>query len=144
MNLNILTERIANNDKLVLDVKYQIQNLEEELYKTSIWKNLQEAKAILRETEESIQKEKEITINLMLEKGLKKVQMLDRSFCLKESPWALKVIDENNIPLNYFIEKISKQLDKTAVKEAIKRWEIIPWACIEKSYSLLIKFTKDE
>ena len=144
MNLNVLTERIATNDKMILDIQYQIKNLEEELYNTTLWKNIQEAKAILNETRLSIEKEKEITMEIMLEKWLKKVEMFDRVFTLKESPWAIKVTDENLIPEKYFVEKVSRQLDKAKLKEWIKDWDIVPWANIEKSYSLIIKFKNDD
>ena len=52
---------------------------------------------------------------------------------------AVEIINEQAIPQEFMKEKITTAPDKTAIKEALKNWQEIPWATIITKQNLQIK-----
>lgn len=52
---------------------------------------------------------------------------------------AVLIQDEAMIPTEYWKEKVTKSVDKTMIKEAIKSWKEVAWAVIEERQNLQIK-----
>lgn len=52
---------------------------------------------------------------------------------------SVEIINEQAIPQEFMKEKITTAPDKTAIKEALKNWQEIPWATIITKQNLQIK-----
>lgn len=52
---------------------------------------------------------------------------------------SVSIADESKIPAEFWKEKITKSVDKIAIKEAIKWWKEVAWATIEIKQNLQIK-----
>jgi 5-methylcytosine-specific restriction endonuclease McrBC GTP-binding regulatory subunit McrB len=81
---------------------------------------------------------KQHIIEGMLANWIKSVDFVNQKVTVKTNPGSVNVIDEWLIPTLYVKEKITKSVDKTAIKNAIKEWKEVPGAEIVQSYSLVI------
>lgn len=128
------------NSKLTLTQLASMEiDLKEELYNSELWKSLKSVEKEIFEIQDWIKQQENQIKDLMIQNDVKKIELNDKIFTLKKSPWALSIEDENVIPLNYFIEKTTRSVDKKAVKEAVENWLLtVPWVEIKHSYSLLI------
>lgn len=81
---------------------------------------------------------KEFIEKWLQEAWIKSIETDHQKFTLKKSAWSIKVINEDEIPNSYFKEKVTKQLDKKALKEWLNMWDVVPGAEIEYKYSLLV------
>lgn len=52
---------------------------------------------------------------------------------------AVEITNENALPKEFIKEKITTAPDKTAIKEALKNWQEVPWASIITKQNLQIK-----
>lgn len=58
---------------------------------------------------------------IMLDNDMKEISMLDgTTIALHFTPWALVVEDESVVPEEFWKEKTTRSVDKTALKEAVK------------------------
>jgi len=73
--------------------------------------------------------------------GITEITANDKTFAikLKQNPESVKIDDETAIPPDYFIEKISKTLDKTLVKKSIKEGATVPGCHLERGTRLDIR-----
>jgi hypothetical protein len=81
---------------------------------------------------------KQNIIDWLLNVWIKSIEFNHQKVSLRKSPWSIKVINEESIPSDYFKEKVVKQLDKKMLKEWLNTWDVVPWATIEYSYTLLV------
>lgn len=58
---------------------------------------------------------------------------------LKTNPKRVEVLDESAIPVYFFDEKVTLQLDKVAVKQAVARGEFVPGVEIVQDIKLSVK-----
>jgi len=72
--------------------------------------------------------------------GITEITANDKTFAikLKQNPESVKIDDEAVIPPDYFVEKVSKSLDKTLVKKAIKDGAAVPGCHLERGTRLVI------
>lgn len=52
---------------------------------------------------------------------------------------SVEILNENALPKEFIKEKITTAPDKTAIKEALKNWQEVPWASIKINNNLQIK-----
>jgi predicted transcriptional regulator len=77
----------------------------------------------------------------MVRCGISEITANDKTFAikLKQNPESVKVEDETAIPASYFVEKVSRSLDKTLVKAAIKNGAEVPGCHLERGTRLEIR-----
>lgn len=62
-------------------------------------------------------------------------------FCIQlaENPWSVVIEDATLLPAEFFVEKISYQVDKNKLKELLKNGECIEGARLQRTKRLIIK-----
>ena len=141
---NLTTQWIVDNYSLLrkdqlrlqLDIEYKKEELESlDLYK--------EIKSMERNLSELGKKEKElmkIGKQLLLSNWIKKFEALDGKVVqLNKLPPKLLIVEEDNIPEEYYTTKTTISIDKKTLKDHIKNWVIIDWCYISEDFRLVIK-----
>lgn len=66
--------------------------------------------------------------------GISEITANDKTFSIKlrQNPESVKVDDEAAIPAAYFVEKVTKSVDKAAIKAAIKSGAEVPGCHVER------------
>lgn len=116
---------------------WELLKMQQELMQSELRLKIQDKKKEISDMENAIDDKRDYIMRKLQEQGIKSIEFTNQKVTLKKSPWSVKVIDENEIPDNYFKEKVSKQLDKKMLKEWLAMWDVVPWAKIEYTYSLL-------
>lgn len=117
----------------------QIKELEETIHQSAEWENLQELKTSMQEIETKENSMRETAKNHMLEKDLKKIELLNgMTVQLDATPGALIIEDESKVPDEYWKEKTTRAVDKTKLKADIKEGVYVEWVSIEKDYKFKI------
>jgi len=70
--------------------------------------------------------------------NISKVKGKILSLVIKKNPVSVLVKDEKIIPENYFIINTTRQVSKTAIKEAIENGQVVPGAELTQTISLKI------
>ena len=138
MNIQIVWDSIYDLTLQISDIKLDIAYKERELSESKLAIEIRELAKKKRELSNNIEERKGNIKESMLNSWLKSMEFEHQKVTLKKSPWSVKVLDENEIPETYKKEKITISLDKKKIKDGIVNWDIIPWAQIEYSYSLII------
>lgn len=112
-----------------------------ELKQSPIYLELQELKnkqELVTRKEEEIRNEAK---QIMLEKGVKKLTMLDGTeIQLNATPGAIVIEDEGKVPEKYWKEKTTRSIDKIALKKDFNSGvPLDPSIYIESTYNLVIK-----
>lgn len=73
--------------------------------------------------------------------GISEITANDKTFAIKlrQNPESVKIEDETAIPASYFVEKVSRNLDKALVKAAIKNGAEVPGCHLERGTRVEIK-----
>lgn len=58
---------------------------------------------------------------------------------VRKCPASVEILDEGYIPEAYWAEKVTRSLDKTAIKEAIKAGEYVPGAALVQREKVSVK-----
>lgn len=112
-----------------------------ELKQSPLYLELQEMKhklEVVNRKEEYIRNEAK---QIMLEKWVKKLTMLDGTeIQLNATPWSIVIEDESKVPEKYWKEKTTKSIDKITLKKDFNSGvELDPSIYIESTYNLVIK-----
>jgi len=119
-------------------LSWQVLELERELAETDIAKKIVAKRREIIEIQKKEEEIKTVIKEWMLAQDIKSVEYTNQKVTLKKSPWAIKVLNEDDIPGWYFNEKVVKSLDKKMLKEWLNLWDIVPWAILNYTYSLVI------
>lgn len=125
-----------------LTLKNELNQAEEALKKSPEYIKVQE----LSKTLQGLNKE-EIELNvkwkeLMIATWAKKIESIAGAVVqLNKKPWKLIIESEDDIPGEYIKTKTTTSVDKTALKKALKEWEIYDWVYIEEDFTFVCKFT---
>lgn len=85
---------------------------------------IMEMKKALFENQKKESELREQGKQIMLNNDMKEISMLDwTTISLHFTPWALVVEDDSVIPDEFWKEKTTRDVDKTALKKAISEWK---------------------
>lgn len=135
-----LEERMAINESEMktksVNYGFYIKNLEgqNEVIKSEI-DRLTELK---RRNELNIDRLKGIVANTLLTFNVERIDDPLLKLSLRKSQ-SIRIIDETRIPSDFFKEKVTRTVDKTAIKEAINKDQVVSGAELEIKYNLQIK-----
>jgi len=108
--------------------QWHIAKMEAELKETELYKKIQEWKKWLSTLEEQIEAAKMLVLQKLKDMWIKKIETDHQRITIWKTPWAINVINEAEIPDNYFKEKVERKLDKKALKEWLNLWDVVPGA----------------
>lgn len=138
MNLQTLWNELYNSQIIQANLNLELLNMKKELAETELYKSIQAKEREIIELENNTKENKQNIIDWLLKVWVKSIEFMNQKVSLRKSPWSIKVINEDSIPSDYFKEKVVRQLDKKMLKEWLNAWDVVPWATIEYSYSLLV------
>lgn len=119
-------------------LQLEVQKMEQALHETPEWKALESKKADLANYTAMEENAKEVILRGMLDNNLKVLEFSNQRFTVKTNPPSVKVIDEELIPAEYKVEKVTVSVDKRKIKDAIQNGWIVDWAELDCSHTLLI------
>lgn len=89
--------------------------------------------------EKNIDKLKESLKLAMIETGKEKIKTDLFNITVANNPAAVKVLDEEKIPREYFVVKTSETLNKTLLKDILKSGQAVEGVTLEQGKGLRIK-----
>lgn len=100
-----------------------------------------ELRRLKRESESQELTLREQGKQILIDSWMKEFTTLDgTTVALQFTPWALVIGESANVPPEYFREKTTVEVDKTAIKKAIGEWiDFWPDIYIQKEAKLVIK-----
>lgn len=119
-------------------LQIEVQKAEQELHSSPEWKALEEKKAMLATMNEQEELAKQAITEWMIANNLKVIEFTNQRFTLKTNPPSVKILDEEIIPAEYKVEKVTVSVDKKKIKDAIKNGGIVEWAELDCTHSLVI------
>lgn len=122
-----LGDKLDNSQRVVLELNGKADTLDKEI------KRLQDKKRAFLNSADRL---KSLMQNAIISSGKTKIKTDLFSFFIRESE-ALSIADEDNIPRQFL--RIKKEVDKVAIKKAIKDGEEIDGCYIVKNRSLGVK-----
>ena len=125
-----IVNQIIENTKKNWELRTLLDDKEKEYHQSKLYLEIEKLKSdlLLGETNENSLREQ--AKQEMLNRNLKVIKLFNgMTVQLNESPWAIKIEDEKNIPEEYWKEKITKSIDKIKLKEDIydflsKQWSM--------------------
>lgn len=138
MDLNTYWENLWTIQNNVGSLNLALASKLEALHQTKEWVEVEELKSKLALEQQKEEEAKQHIIEGMLAKWIKSVDFVNQKVTVKQSAGSVNVIDETLIPALFVKEKITKSVDKVAIKNAIKDGKDVPGAEIVQSYSLVI------
>lgn len=116
----------------------EVEKAEKALQQTEEWKLLEEKKKELAQYTTMEENAKDSILNWMLANNLKVLEFSNQRFTVKNNPPSVKIIDEEVIPAEYKVEKVTISVDKKKIKDAIQNGWIVDWAELTCTHSLVI------
>lgn len=138
MDLNTYWESLWTIQNNIGSLNLALASKLEALHQTKEWIEVEELKSKLAIEQQKEEEAKQHIIEGMISKWIKSVDFVNQKVTVKTNPGSVNVIDEGLIPTLYVREKITKSVDKTAIKNAIKEWKEVPWAELVQTYSLVV------
>lgn len=138
MDLNIYWENLWTIQNNVGSLNLALASKLEALHQTKERVEVEELKSKLALEQQKEEEAKQHIIEGMITKWIKSVDFVNQKVTVKQSAGSVNVIDETLIPSLFIKEKITKSVDKIAIKNAIKEGKEVPGAEIVQSYSLVI------
>ena len=138
MDLNTYWESLWTIQNNVGSLNLALASKLEALHQTKEWVEVEELKSKLALEQQEEEEAKQHIIEGMITKWIKSVDFVNQKVTVKQSAGSVNVVDETLIPSLFIKEKITKSVDKVAIKNAIKEWKDVPGAEIVQSYSLVI------
>lgn len=135
-----LVNQIISLSATKSQIASQIRDLEETIHQSAEWGKLQELKKTLEYAEIQENEMRESAKNQMIEKDLKKIELMNgMTVQLDATPGALVIEDESKVPEEYWSKKIVSMVDKKKLKADIKEGVFVEGVSIEKDYKFVIK-----
>ena len=119
-------------------LQLEVQKAELALHETEEWKTLEAKQKELAQYTQMEEQAKDFILEWMLNNNLKVIEFTNQRFTVKTNPPSVKIIDEELIPAEYKVEKVTVSVDKKKIKDAIKNWGIVDGAELDCSHSLVI------
>lgn len=119
-------------------LQLEVQKAEQALHETEEWKLLEAKKAELAQYTALEENAKSSILDGMLANNLKVLEFDNQRFTVKTNPPSVKIINEDLIPAEYKVEKVTVSVDKKKIKDAIKNGGIVEWAELDCTHSLLV------
>lgn len=117
-----------------IDYGFIIKNFDDEL--DIIDKEIKRLTELKKQKKNTQDRLKETLTNAMLEFGIEKIKGETFQLSFRESE-SVEITDETLIPLDY--QRVKMEVDKVAIKKAIKNNEFVPGAELIKKQNLQIK-----
>jgi hypothetical protein len=70
--------------------------------------------------ERRIEQARKLALRLMENVGIKKMQLPEGTFSLANAPQTVQIVDEEQIPAEFWKEKVTRSVDRKALKEALQ------------------------
>lgn len=138
MDLNTYWENLWTIQNNIGSLSLALASKQEALHQTKEWMEVEELKSQLALEQQKEEEAKQHIIEGMLANWIKSVDFVNQKVTVKTNPGSVNVINEGLIPTLFVKEKITKSVDKIAIKNAIKEWIEVPWAELVQTYSLVI------
>lgn len=138
MDLNTYWESLWTIQNNIGSLNLTLASKLEALHQSKEWLEVEELKSQLALEQQKEEDAKQHIIDGMLANWIKSVDFVNQKVTVKQSAGSVNVVDETQIPALFIKEKITKSVDKVAIKNAIKEWKEVPGAEIVQSYSLVI------
>lgn len=124
-----------------MDLQNDISIFQKNIEDSDDYVMLQECKQKLKNLEEQEAQLREQWKQIMLDNGLKKLDMLDgTTIQLNSTPWALIVAEWVQLDPKYYKEKVTVTMDKVMVKKDFMDWLILdPGVTIQSDFNFVIK-----
>lgn len=132
--VNQLAITRENLELKAIDYGFIIKSFDDEL--EIIDKEIKRLTELKNQKKNTKDRLKEVLTNAMLEFGIEKIKGDTFQLSFRESE-AVEITDESIIPLDY--QRVKMEVDKTAIKKAIKNNEFVPGAELVKKQNLQIK-----
>jgi len=144
MEITTTTWLISNIQDITLkklEAQTLLQKLEQELRESELQQRINKWKELLKELEQEEVEIKNQWIKILQNSWVDKFEANWVEVRLKTSAWKLVVTEQDLIPEEYIktTTKTTTSVDKTALKKAMKEWEIFDWCKIEQTLTLEIK-----
>lgn len=138
MDLNVYWESLWTIQNNIGSLNLALANKLEALHQSKEWIEVEELKSQLALEQQKEEEAKQHIIDGMLANWIKSVDFVNQKVTVKQSAGSVNIVDEAQIPALFIKEKITKSVDKVAIKNAIKDGNDVPGAEIVQSYSLVI------
>lgn len=138
MDLNTYWESLWTIQNNIGSLNLALASKLEALHQSKEWLEVEELKSQLALEQQKEEDAKQHIIDGMLANWIKSVDFVNQKVTVKQSAGSVNIIDEAQIPTLFIKEKITKSVDKVAIKNAIKDGKDVPGAEIVQSYSLVI------
>lgn len=119
-------------------LQLEVQKAEQALHETEEWKLLEAKKAELAQYTALEENAKSSILDGMLANNLKVLEFDNQRFTVKTNPPSVKIINEDLIPAEYKVEKVTVSVDKKKIKDCIKNGGIVEWVELDCTHSLLV------
>ena len=119
-------------------LQLEVQKAEQALHETEEWKLLEAKKAELAQYTALEENAKSSILDGMLANNLKVLEFDNQRFTVKTNPPSVKIINEDLIPAEYKVEKVTVSVDKKKIKDSIKNGGIVDGAELDCTHSLLV------
>lgn len=130
INQNELQEKSINYAYAIKSIESDIDAIDSEI------KRLQ---ALKSSRTNAIDRMKSAVLDALTIYGIEKVTSPTLNLSVRLNPEAVEIVNEYQIPQEFFKEKVTISIDKTAIKEAIKSGQEVPGAVINRKSRLEIK-----
>lgn len=138
MDLNTYWESLWTIQNNIGSLNLALASKLEVLHQSKEWIEVEELKSQLALEQQKEEEAKQHIIDGMLANWIKSVDFVNQKVTVKQSAGSVNIIDEAQIPALFIKEKITKSVDKIAIKNAIKDGKEVPGAEIVQSYSLVV------
>lgn len=138
MDLNTYWESLWTIQNNIGSLNLALASKLEVLHQTKEWIEVEELKSQLALEQQKEEEAKQHIIDGMLANWIKSVDFVNQKVTVKTNPGSVNIIDEAQIPTLFIKEKITKSVDKVAIKNAIKEGVEVPGAELVQSYSLVV------
>lgn len=132
--VNYLAITQENLQLKAIDYGFIIKSFDDEL--DIIDKEIKRLTELKKQKKNTQDRLKEVLTNAMLEFGIEKIKGDTFQLSFRESE-SVEIVDESLIPLDY--QRVKMEVDKVAIKKAIKNNEFVPGAELIKKQNLQIK-----
>ena len=119
-------------------INWEIIKLQQDLLKSEARLAIQAKKEELKKIEDVEAERKEFVKNYLVDHNIKSIDFTSQKVTVKTNPWSVEILDEAQIPKEYFKETTTTKLDKAEIKKHLKEWFAIDWVQLKKTTTLLI------
>jgi len=104
-------------------------SLEDEVLIRALKERVEDMQARLSRLKDRFERKRELASWAMSNAEISKMQTEDFTLSLRQGPSRLDIVDQENIPAEYFIPQPSR-LDRSGLTAALKRGDVIPGAVL--------------